>query len=162
MNKFHCDACGTDFEAKRNFYAHCPKCGKNAHRVFINETATPDSENSSEPITETVAKEEAAPVTKTEDEVKPSEGNRNTTQQGSRRIVVRRVKKEPEPETTKRTAKQPSTSPINKKVTITKGVTPTVKKKVTTTRQRKEEREGPETSTHWSSIGKISGFNRRK
>lgn len=162
MNKFHCEACGNDFEAKRNYYAHCPKCGKNAHRVYENESPPTNPTESTGPITTTTPPEEVKPVTKEEVPIKPPEGDTVTTKTtGSRRIVVRRVTKKTNEKTPTTTTKQPSTTPINKKVKVTKGITPTVKKKVRTTKQRKEEREAPETSTHWKTLGRISGFIRK-
>lgn len=147
MHKFRCPD-GHEFEAKRNFYAHCPTCGKNSKRVY-DAKDDPPPEESKKPADE---KPEDKPPEQNqppkEDEPKPEDGKRNSV----RRVKVKRgqaTKKEDD----KTSTNKPSDRSPAKKVKVRKGAAPKVNKKIVTTRDRKMNKEKKEEhATQWNRV----------
>lgn len=171
MHKFKCPE-GHEFEAKRNFYAHCPVCGKNARRVYDGEDNSRSSgEKETKETKETSenpegAKEKTESGTDSKQDNKPTgndeEGSKETKQDWPNSSKPRRVKvtrETPKKEdTTDDKGKSPASSPA-KKVKIKRGATPKVVKKIVTTRDRKMNKEKKEErATQWTRVKSFKIF----
>lgn len=157
MHKFRCPD-GHEFEAKRNFYAHCPVCGKNAKRTY--EEEKPDGKNDPPTPTPTPPIDPPTEV-KPPEEIKPPEET-PLKQEDRPRTTVRRVKVKRGEKTKEKdggkTKEQPSPTPA-KKVRIKKGLTPKVNKKIVTTRDRKLNKEKKEErATQWRRVKSFKLF----
>jgi hypothetical protein len=156
MNKFRCPD-GHEFEAKRNFYAHCPVCGKNSKRVYNGEEVKKPDAKIDPPVEEVKPKVDDKPEneTPTEDKSKETPIEQPVRKSGSvRRVKVTRGQKTKEKVDSK-SEKQSSKTPA-KKVKITKGFAPKVSKKIVTTRDRKLKNEQKEErATPWR---RVKGF----
>lgn len=148
MHKFRCPD-DHEFEAKRNFYAHCPVCGKNAKRVYDAKDDSPPK-NDEQPIDE---KPENPPPK--EDSPKPPDPPAKTS---IRRVKVKRgqtIKKEDD----KTSTNKPSDKSPAKKVKVRKGAAPKVNKKIVTTRDRKMNKEKKEEhATQWNRVRSFKIF----
>lgn len=159
MHKFRCPD-GHEFEAKRNFYAHCPVCGKNAKRLYDAKDDPPPKE----PEKSTDEKSETKETTETDD--KKVQESQTSTETGNEREVrksVRQVKvkrgTQAKKEDVRTDTKQSSTGTPAKKVKVRKGAAPKVTKKIVTTRDRKQNKEKKEEqATQWRRVSSFKLF----
>jgi hypothetical protein len=156
MNKFRCPD-GHEFEAKRNFYAHCPVCGKNSKRVYDGEQPKKEDVKVDPPVEEAKPKVDDKPEETPTKEVDPPkiEDEQPVRKSHSvRRVKVTRGQKTKEKDDSTSTGKSSKTPA--KKVKITKGSAPKVSKKIVTTRDRKLKNEQKEErATQWR---RVKGF----
>lgn len=143
MHNFKCPD-GHEFEAKRNFYAHCPVCGKNSKRVY-------DAKDDP-PVTEVEPKTDETPTPEPPKEAPKKEAEIKPVIRPVRRVKVEHAKPVEKEDTETPKIEPPKTSPA-KKVKIKRGAAPIVSKKIVTTRDRKVNKEKKEErATHWTRV----------
>lgn len=154
MHKFRCPD-GHEFEAERNFRAHCPTCGKSATRIYDAKDDSQVKEPEKPSEQESERKEDGENKPPPEAPPKPPDRPTNTV----RRVQVKRGGSQAKKEDVKTDKDKSSAGTPAKKVKVRKGAAPKVNKKIVTTRDRKMNKEkNEERATQWNRVRSFKIF----